>query len=177
MINYKVGNVLTQKYDRKTLLVHVVNDANGFGSGVAGEILRRFPKAANIYHDWYQATSGPRIADDECDDDVPFVLGQICAVPVTDNLYIVHMIAQSQPGGDTIRIGDRSVYVRPVRLECLYECLLRVASLAKELDADIVGPMFAGGLAGASFDEEVVPVIKSAICEYDLDITIYKLEE
>ena len=170
VLKYKVGNVVEQTFDEPTLLIHVCNTFNGYGSGVAGAIARKYPNAKKRYHQWFKDR------EDILSPFASFTLGNIQFVDVADNLIIVNMLAQCMPGGNTFFIGGEEVHLRPIRLDSLRECLLRVASIAKKNNLKVVGPMFAGGLAGANFDLEVVPLIEECLLKYNIDVTIYKLE-
>jgi len=174
-IKYVIGNVLEQKFNENTLICHVVNTESKFGSGFAYGVLKKYPNVKNEYHKWCNNFTY------QCDfrkQNIPSILGQIQLIKVEDNpnVYLCQMMAQSTPGGNTFFVGKDEVHLRPIRLDSLRECLLRVASIAKKNSLKVVGPMFAGGLAGANFDLEVVPLIEECLLKYDIDVTIYKLE-
>lgn len=172
-MNFVKGNVVAQKFSEPTILVHCCNTYNGFGSGVAGAISKVYPKVKRAYHDWF----GDSFYEcDVRDTEVPFMMGQVQLVQIDQNLYVCNMLGQSYPGGEKFQIGEKSVYLRPVRLDSIRECLYNVAVLAKQLNAKVVGPRFCGGLAGADFMTEVVPLIQECLLAFDIDVTIYDLE-
>lgn len=181
VIKYVDGDVLKHKSTRNTLIVHIVNDEGKWGSGFVVPLGRKYPDVEKSYRDWYTECYSDDIKNHYDEEDlstesVPFTLGQIQANKVTENLFVINAVAQSQPGGVSINIAEESVYIRPIRLECLRECLLRVAALAKILDAEIVGPAFGSERAGGKWSEEIVPLIEECICKYDIPVTIYLLK-
>ena len=169
VLKYKVGNVVEQTFDEPTLLIHVCNTFNGYGSGVAGAISKKYPAAKQMYHEWYQTSDKNRHYQQ-------FALGNIQVVKVNDNLSIVNLLAQVMPGGNTFFIGGEEVHLRPIRLDSLRECLIRVSAIAKKHNFKVVGPMFGSGLAEGKWDEEIVPLIEECLLKYNIDVTIYKLE-
>lgn len=174
-INYVKGNVLDdlESYTEPTFLIHVCNDCGGFGSGVAGAIAKRYPHVRDEYMNWYK----DGYQEDEVQAvKVPFKLGQVQFVQVEPNVYIINMIAQSTPGGEDFKIGKTKVYLRPLRLQSLEECLYRVASLSKELKHQVIGPMFGSGLAGGDWSGEIAPLVQDCLCNFDVDVTIFKFE-
>ena len=189
-LKYMVGNVVDQQFKEPTLLIHVCNVCDGYGSGVAGAITKKYYHAKAEYHEWYNSTTSvvvqSHVERDNTDEinerlyedygDTQFMLGQIQVIEVVHNLFIVNMLAQVTPSGDTFKIGSEKVYLRPIRLSSLRECLYRVASLSKGLGAKVVGPMFASGLARGNWDEEIVPLIEECLLKFDIDVTIYKLQ-
>lgn len=175
-IQYAIGNVLNQKFTECTLICHVVNTESKFGSGFAYGVLKKYPNVKNEYHKWCNNFTY------KCDlrnQDIPSILGQVQLIKVQDspNVYLCQMMSQSTPGGNTFFIGGEEVHLRPIRLDSLRECLLRVAAMAKKRNFKIVGPMFASGLAEGKWDEEIVPLIEECLLKYDIDVTIYKLEQ
>lgn len=178
MINYKNGNVLEYKFIKPTLICHICNDHGGFGSGFAYAVLNKYPIVRQEYLSWYKKHGAYKIVNAPSDGSISiFRLGEIQAVRVSTNpdLYLVQMIAQSKPGGHDFIINGHKIHARPIRLDSLAQCLYNVGELAEKLSADIVGPMFGGGLAGANFDNEVVPVIDKCLTNNGVDITIFKL--
>lgn len=175
MITYKIGNVLSQKFAKPTIICHIVNTESKFGSGFAYAVLKKYPEVKQKYHDWYDVTM---TACDIRDTDIPFMLGQVQLTKVQDSpeLYLCQMIAQGTPGGNYYEIGKEKIYLRPIRLDSLRECLYNVAVVAKKIGADVVGPRFGSGLAKGKWDEEIVPIIDECLTAFGIDITIFDLE-
>lgn len=173
MIDYKVGNILDETFTDKTILIHCCNDLGKFSAGMAAAIAKKYPEVKRAYHDWHDSTS---YACDILEEDVPFRLGKVQYIKVSPNLVIGNFLGQTTPGGETFRIGDKSAYLRPVRLDSVRECLYNVAKLAKDRNANVVGPMFCSGLAGANWDAEIAPLVEDCLCRFDIPVTIYRLE-
>lgn len=172
MIKYKVGDVLNQTYDGPVLICHIIGNSNAFGAGMAAAVARKYPEVKRAYDSWYDDTIFP------CDirnADVPFMLGEIQPIQVSDNVYVVNMLAQSRAGGSTFYIGREKVWLRPIRLDSLRECLYNVAVLAKQMNAKVVGNMFGSALAGGQWDSEIAPIVEDCLCRFGIDVTIYSL--
>lgn len=174
MIKYIDGNVLDHKCKNKTILIHVNNDAGGWGSGFVVPLGQKYPLAEKSYRDWASSGWTKNYSGSGW---IPFSLGKIQLVDVDKNLLVGNMVAQSTPGGTNIKIGDEEIYLRPLRLECLQECLLRVAAAAKQLKAEIIGPMFGSALAGGNWSTEIVPLIEECLCKYNIPVTIYRFKK
>lgn len=163
MIKYTEGNVVNQPFAEPTCVPHIVNNRNLLGSGLAWNLARRWPEVKYDYHNWYQND------DDGCGS--PFQLGQVQFLSVTSRVIVANMIAQSIPHGETIN----GIYVRPIRLDSLYECMLRVGEFCKRKNIkNIMSGKFGGLRAGANFEEEIVPLIESLWSDFDVTIFEYK---
>lgn len=172
-IEYKTGNVLDHKATKPTILIHICNDRGGWGSGFVVPLAKKWKVTEASYREWYSTTVWDA---EDCDRPAIFALGEVQFINVNDNITVGNMIGQSTPGGVSIQIGKEKEYLRPIRLESLRECLLRVAERAKLANAEVIGPMFGSGLAGGKWDEEIVPLIESCLCKYDIPVTIYRFE-
>jgi hypothetical protein len=94
--------------------VHIVNDGNIMGSGLAKTLYERFPDVKNNYHLWAKYSQKHN----------PFKLGRIQVVDTEyDNLTIVNMVAQSDCGGYKPKNGP---HLPPIRYQSLVECLYRL---------------------------------------------------
>lgn len=162
MIKYVKGNVLDIQPETPTTIIHVCNDAGGFGSGFAGAIRDKYPIVREKYLEWYADRDSVRNV---------FKLGQVQYVPVAKNLTICNMIAQSTPKGVTFNLKKRKVFLPPIRYQSLEECLYRIRELQEAELFNVVGPKFGAGLAGGNWY-----IIEKLIEEVGLDITIYELE-
>ncbi len=171
MLQYLNGNVVTD-YDKvggRKILVHCVNTSGIMGSGVALAIKKEWPNVFTMYHDWHRAGRGiSYIGRYTNNTQLQFMLGKVQLVRVENDLLVANMIAQTEPRGCTID----GVYLRPIRLESLKECMLRVRALAKESEATIIGPKFCSERAGGDWDKEIVPLIEDIW--KDVPVTIFK---
>jgi hypothetical protein len=166
------GNVLDCQ-DKKIAIPHIVNDCGAFGSGFAYAVLKKYPDVAKAYKEWYKTTvfdGEGYILNSETDnpEQYTFKLGQIQAVEVKKDVFIVNMVAQSTPGGEKIR-GE---YVAPIRYESLTECMLRVGELCDAKELSIRTLWFGCGLAGGS-QEKIGPMIKNIW--HDIDVVVFEL--
>jgi O-acetyl-ADP-ribose deacetylase (regulator of RNase III) len=172
------GNVLDINPTKVTLIPHIVNFSGIAFSGVAGAIRKKYPKTIAEYEEWYKSSVAYFSLNDEDDGyEVPFNLGQILPCKVSDNLYIVHLLSQASPGGDTIQVGDKKVYLRPIRLDCLEESLYRLAALAHDLNAEVHMPKIGSLRAGGNFDTEILPLIQKCLVDNNIEVVVYEFKE
>lgn len=175
-LKYVKGNVLDNldKVTEPTLLIHVCNDAGGFGSGVAGAIAKKYPDVRDAYMEWWR--TGVFHNPNNIKNHVEFKLGQVQPIEVETNVLIVNMIAQSTPGGQDFKIGKENIHLRPLRLESLQECLYRVAQTSIKNKYKVIGPMFGSALAGGNWDKEIEPLVYECLVKFGIDVTIFKFE-
>lgn len=150
MITYLTGDATVPQGEGLKMLVHICNNIGGWGSGMVVSISARWPEPEQKYREWFKNKEN-------------FSLGEIQLVPVSDDIIVVNMIAQS----------GYSTRTKPaIRYDALKVCLAKVAEKAKELGASVHMPFIGAGLAGGDFD-----IIKKIIAEElkDLDIFIYSL--
>jgi hypothetical protein len=162
MIKYLTGDLFNHNFDKDkiTLVPHVTNYDGVMGSGFAAGVNKHWPSVKEGYEAWYNCNWVRDASGD-------FQLGQIQTVKIFDNLFCINMLAQRTPGGYSIA----GKYVRPIVLECLAECMLRVLEFSKGKNAVIVAPKFGSLRAGADWNSEIVPLIDDIWA--DLDVTIY----
>lgn len=169
MITYKKGDLFDNlSKDKKNVILHVCNDAGGWGSGFVVAInnnLGMTPQSQ--YRKWHQDKeyNMNRVG-------VPFKLGQI-QVSKTDkpNVFVINMIGQSCPGGHIFECNLKETYLPPIRYQSLEECLYRVQQITYGKDINLVAPKFGAGLAGGDWN-----TIEGIINKVGLDITIWELQ-
>lgn len=115
-MKYVKGNVLEQRFDEPTLIVHCCNVYDGFGSGFAGAVAKKYPRVKYAYHEWFRDTI---CVCDIQEQDVPFNLGKVQPVKISEGIYIVNMLGQSYPGGEIFCLNSKKIYLRPVRLDSI----------------------------------------------------------
>lgn len=152
MITYKNISVLDYESKSPFIIPHIVNHSNQLGAGVALAISKKYPRVKSYYHNWANNSMENLIND--MSETGRFTLGEIQFLKVEDNIYVANMLAQATPRGDTIN----GVYLPPIRYDCLKECMLRVAEVAKDLQLEIVMPLFSCGLAGGNFTHLILLV-------------------
>lgn len=146
MILYLFGDVTKPNLPGKKILIHCCNDSDGFGSGVAGAIAKRWPMAKAMYHNWARgyAENGGEGDDWKIVTPKIFRLGETQFVQVEDDIYVANMIGQRGYG---YKAGERP----PIRYEAIEECLKQVQRFATRVGAVVIAPRFGSGLAGGSW--------------------------
>lgn len=165
MINFKTGDVLSSpdKY-----IAHGVNASNGFGSGVAGAIARKYPKAKEDYHKWYESGH--------------LRLGSYFPSHQPDGKIILHCCTQQNFGGDGRKYVDYQAIA-----DCmskLNEDLVDIRGIYIDSEGTLVNepeviklsmPLIGAGLGGGSW-ETILKIIESNLTSEYIDTTIYSLE-
>ena len=157
MITYHKGSVLEQP----GIICHVVNDANVFGSGVAGAIAKKWPHVKELYHNWFEYY-------DIYNFNEPFYyqyypkLGGIQVIGCNTENFVINMMAQSDPGGYK--------GFPPIRYQSLEECLMRIKDM--DFTLPLIGPRFGCSLAGGSW-----AVVEEIINRVGLDFQIWDIDD
>lgn len=159
------GNIFDFEFKSDTCIPHVVNNVGLAASGITIPIMNRFPQSRKDYEDWYSDYSH-EIFNTE------FQLGNTLFSSNSDNKHVVaHMLAQRSPGGYSVD----GVYLRPIMLEALYECMLKVRQYCFRNDLCIITGKFGSLRAGGDWDKEIFPMIKDLW--KNLDVTILEYNE
>lgn len=167
MIKITKGDVLESKVDGLKIIVHCCNDVNGFGSGVAGSIAKKWPDIKNYYHSWY---------NNDINRETPFVLGQIQLVKAEENTFVCNLIGQRDIGG--FQIGKK--FIPPVRYEAIEEGFYRLLDRVEKYNGaekiSIHAPLLGTGLAGGDIDE--IYIIANAVFgTSDIEFTFYAFSD
>jgi hypothetical protein len=117
-----------------TCLLHVVNDASGWGAGFSGVLSRVYPKAESQYRAWANGKFGPSAPRLE--------LGQVQFVPVQSNLVVLNCCAQH---------GYSKPNAPAFRLDSFRLCLRR--AVKEYPDFDFYLPKVGSGLGGGHWFE------------------------
>lgn len=169
MITYVKGNLFNcLPQDKKNVVLHIVNDGGAMGSGFARAAFERYPQVRSEYIKWYQDT----FYNTEYDQ-IPFKLGQIQPIVCTDNLTIVNMVGQSDPGGHYFDIQGQRIHLIPFRPDSFRECMYRVLEMYQGRDINLISPLMGCGLSGST--KEIVFGIVDEVLKNILDITVYEL--
>jgi hypothetical protein len=175
MIEYKTGDFTKHNFSELTICPHVVNNQCINLSGIVLAFKKKWPNAIKELKEFYKALEWDHRAFSPDKVDVfyqqEWQLGQVHFYK-EDNVVVANMIAQTYPGGETID----GVYLRPIRIESLKECMLRVSEFAKKIGAkQIVTGKFGSLRAGGDWEAEIEPMIKYFWS--DFNVTIYVYEE
>jgi O-acetyl-ADP-ribose deacetylase (regulator of RNase III) len=149
------GNVLTPigPTDRPKIIMHIVNDVGGWGKGFVKALGEKWPDTEATYREWYKTND--------------FALGKVMSVPVGDDTWVCHMVAQKgfrKPGDPRGK--------RYVSYKYLVECLLELFTFARHIGATVHAPKIGCGLGGGEWR-----VIEPMITSYsgEVPVTIYEL--
>jgi hypothetical protein len=133
----------------------VCNDLGVYAAGVAKCIRDKWDKAYVKYKKWSQKPD--------------FQLGSVQFVMVEDDIAVCNMVGQHGIGFS----NDNP----PIRYDAVDSCLRRVANVAKEHKASVHMPFKMGcGLAHGNW-EEIQKLINKNLCEQDIEVILYQLNE
>lgn len=161
MIRYVTGDATRPQGEGPKMVVHVCNDAGGWGAGFVLAVSRRWKEPEAVYRG---ASS--------------LELGDVQFVPVKRDLTVANMVAQTGYGSTRTRHRDDPGYredsVPPIRYQALETCLEKVAAacLTEGLTAHM--PRIGCGLAGGRW-EEVEKIVDRTLTSKGVRVTVYDL--
>jgi O-acetyl-ADP-ribose deacetylase (regulator of RNase III) len=169
MITYLVGDATQPAGKGEPMIIaHVCNDIGGWGRGFVLSLTQRYPEAEKAYRNWFQMNEVG--GDPEL---VPFRLGRMKIVRVSNNVAVANMIAQH---GVSAENG-----VPPIRYAALEDCLAELRLLARatsfvrnpEKTASVHMPRIGCGLAGGEWSkvEEIINRMMP-----DVDVYVYDFD-
>lgn len=144
MVTHKKGNLLEAKED---IIAHGVNCRGGFGSGVAGQIAKKYPKAQHAYFHKFQIDG--------------WDLGDVDFVPQYDRKIIANCATQDNFGYK----NELHVDYNAIR-----ETMTKLKHWAAQHGYSIAVPKIGCGLAGG--DWQTVKVILEEVFN-DYDCVVY----
>lgn len=152
MIKYTKADLFTTGAD---IIAHGCNCVGGFGSGVAGQMARKYPMTRTHYLHKFE-TEGWRLGD------VQFVTVE--NVNVWTNRYVANCATQKE-------------YYPRDRVHADYEairkCMQQVHDFAKMHDLTVAIPKIGAGLAGG--DWKIIEQILESVF-HDYNVAVYHLE-
>ena len=154
-ITYQTGDATHPIGDRPKIIVHVCNDAGGWGKGFVLAVSRRWREPERRYRAWRRG-----------EESQPFALGQVQFIRVEDSMWVANVIGQHGMG-----FHDG---LPPVRYEAIRDGLRVVAAKAKELGASVHMPRIGCGLAGGKW-EEVERIVEQELIAAGVPVTVYNL--
>lgn len=154
-ITYFEGDATQPSGEGRKILVHVCNDAGGWGKGFVVAISKRWPDPERRYREWHRSRD---------EHGQPFALGAVQFVEVGQNLTVANLIGQHGMG---IRHGQP-----PIRNEAIRAGLREIASFALKHQASVHMPRIGCGLAGGKW-EEIVPMIDAELAAKCIAVTVY----
>ena len=154
-ITYCIGDATRPVGDGPKILVHVCNDIGAWGRGFVVALSQRWPEPERHFRDWHRDGGN-----------IPFELGQVQFVPVSDGIVVANLIGQHG-----IRSSDS---LPPVRYEAIRTGLKRVAAQARAMRASVHMPRIGCGLAGGSWDV-VERIVQQELSGTAIAVTVYDL--
>lgn len=157
MIHYVTGDATDlPKSDESKIIAHICNDIGGWGRGFVLSLGRAYPAAEKSYRSWFQMNPNG-FGDNEI---VPFRLGRMKLVRVSNESFVANMIAQH----GVLPTEDGTPPIRYVALE---DCLAELRLHAINLKAAIHMPRIGCGLAGGRWSE-VERIIEKTLPDVDV---------
>ena len=154
-INFVVGDASRPEGVGAKIIVHVCNDIGAWGRGFVMALSRRWPEPELRYRSWYRG-----------EENVPFELGQVLFVRVSDGITVANLIGQRG-----IRPHNATP---PIRYEAVRLGLRYVASHAEIHGGSVHMPRIGCGLAGGRW-EEVAQIVESELIAKGIFVTVYDL--
>ena len=146
MVKYKKGDLLEAP---ETIIAHGCNSSGGFGSGVAGQIAKKYPQAREAYLRNFNQF-GLELGDMQI---VTISSPKIIANCMTQKAYLPRDICHAN-------------------YEAIELAMFRLKKFAKEMDFSIAIPKIGAGLAGGDWNV-IEPILEKVFRDYD--ITVYEL--
>lgn len=155
VIRYVTGDATRPEGEGPKVIVHVCNDAGGWGRGFVLAVSRRW--------------KGPELAYRKAASLGQLRLGDVQHVAVGDGLWIANMIAQVGYARRVVPVDD---YAIPLRYDALKQCLAKVANFCKFNGASAHMPRIGCGLAGGKW-ELVEPIINETLTWNFVPVVVY----
>jgi O-acetyl-ADP-ribose deacetylase (regulator of RNase III) len=137
------------------IVVQGVNCQGVMGSGVAGAIRRKWPKAYESYMDKFHQT---RTSNSDLLGTVDFAL-----ITTSPTLYVANIFSQKFYG------SDGQTYANPISI---LQGMTRVFQFAEAHDLPIHSVKIGSGLGGLDWKNDVEPIFRQLECAYPL-VPIY----
>jgi len=155
-ILYQKGDATSPATEGNNIIAHVCNDIGGWGKGFVLAISAKWKEPEKYYRQWYKDGADTIGAK--------FELGQIQLVQTGNNIWVANMI------------GQRDIHtkngVSPIRYDAIEQCLDKLSTKAKELDATVHMPRIGCGLAGGQW-EEIEPLIIKTLSSNSISTYVY----
>lgn len=150
------GNALEPRGSGRCIVAHIVNDKTpNWGAGFARAVRNKYPEVQHEFRDWVASHGGQ------------FSLGNTHVSVISNDLYIVSMIAQHGYGEST----------KPrIRYAALKNCLSQLKGIATDKDASVHMPRIGTGYAGGNWSY-ISELIDEILVRNGIDMTVYTLPE
>ncbi len=150
MIHFLKGDATNPHARGKKLIVHICNDAGGWGKGFVVAISKKWTAPEAAFREQYKNRINPNSE---------FKLGAVRFISVAPDLTVGNMIAQH---GMCARDG-----IPPIRYDALAECLKKVDEFCSSSGHSIHMPRIGCGLAGGKW-EKIEPIIAEQLKSQDV---------
>jgi O-acetyl-ADP-ribose deacetylase (regulator of RNase III) len=147
-LNYIQGDLLQTS---REVIGHCVNNRGGFGSGIAGQIAKKYPHVRKAYLRSYKQGE--------------YSIGKIQLVRVNARQFIANMCMQDTYGGPGIHI----VY------DAVGEAFTKLIKYCEERKFNIAIPKVGSGLAGGDWNR-IAEIIEKIMGNSPVEIDVYYLE-
>jgi len=155
-ITFLRGDALEPRGTGPRIVAQIVNDKTpNWGAGFARAVRNKFPSVQKDFKEW--AALNPD----------KFSLGNTHVSLISDDLSIVHMIAQHGYG--------RSIRPR-IRYTALRNCLYQLKEIALSKGARVHIPRVGTGYAGGNWGY-ILELIDEILVRNDIDVTVYTLPD
>lgn len=153
-ITYLRGDALEPRGPGKRIIAQIVNDKTpNWGAGFARAVRNRYPSVQKDFREWTVRSRSE------------FSLGHIHTSVVSDELYVVNMVAQHGYGES----------VRPrIRYAALRDCLSQLEEVALGEGATVHMPRVGTGYAGGNWSY-ILELIDEMLVRNRVEVTIYTL--
>ena len=151
-IQYTKGDATKPAGTGNKIIVHICNDIGKWGKGFVMAISKRWPAPEQQYRQWYQSKQN-------------FAFGEVQFVQVEPDIWVANMIGQH-------KVTKDAKGVPPIRYDAVQECLNKVATYAKKINAAVHMPRIGCGLAGGTWDK-IEPLIESALVSKGTSVAVY----
>ena len=158
-IQYLKGDATNPVTKGRKIIAHICNDIGGWGKGFVLAISKKWKEPEAAYRKWYNS----KITDDG----IPFALGNVQIVPVTEYLSVANMIGQKG-----IYTGSNGP---PIRYDAVESCLSKLADIAELIGASVHMPRIGCGLAGGQW-EKVEPLTGKTPLASAVEVSVYDFE-
>ena len=146
MVKYTQGDVLSGHED---IIAHGCNCKGGYGSGVAGAIATKYPRARRYYLDKY--------------DEDGWKLGEVQFVPQWNGKIIANCATQLDFGLPGLVLAD---------YEAIKQAMTKVKQYAHDNRLTLAIPKIGAGLAGGDWNT-IENILNEVFSDYD--VTVYYL--
>ncbi len=150
------GDALEPRRTGEGIIAHIVNDKTpNWGAGFARAVKKEYPSVQKDFSEWVTCNT-----DD-------FSLGNVHTSTISDELSVVHMIAQRGYG--------ESAKPR-IRYTSLKDCLEKLKDIALSRGASVHMPRIGTGYAGGNWNY-ILELIDEILVRNNVDVTIYTLPD